>query len=67
MNGTRDLETVPDLREFAAANELVGKTDDEIREANGDKFPKHVYHSIVCIDALIPAARTDDSWGFPNR
>jgi uncharacterized protein YecA (UPF0149 family) len=57
MNGTRDLETVPDLRGFAAANELVGKTDDEIREANGDKFPKHVYHSIVCIDALTHKSR----------
>jgi hypothetical protein len=31
MNGTVivwDLETVPDLSEFAAANDLVGKTDD---------------------------------------
>jgi len=47
-----DLETVPDLRGFAAANGLVGKTDNEIREAIGDKFPKHIYHSIVCIGAL---------------
>jgi len=30
-----DLETVPDLRGFAAANDLDGKSDDEIREANG--------------------------------
>ena len=48
-----DLETVPDLRGFAAANDLVGKTDEEVREAIGDKFPKHIYHSIVCIGALI--------------
>ena len=48
-----DLETVPDLRGFAAANDLVGKTDDEVRDAIGDKFPKHIYHSIVCIGALI--------------
>ncbi len=48
-----DLETVPDLRGFAAANGLDGKSDDEIREAMGDKFPKHLYHSIVCIGALI--------------
>jgi hypothetical protein len=27
-----DLETVPDLAGFAAANDLVGKSDDEIRE-----------------------------------
>ena len=25
----------------------------EVREAIGDKFPKHIYHSIVCIGALI--------------
>ena len=56
-----DLETVPDLRGFAAANDLDGKTDDEIREAMGDKFPKHIYHSIACIGALI-AHRDNDRW-----
>jgi hypothetical protein len=34
-----DLETVPDLRGFAAANGLAGKTDEEVREAIGGKFP----------------------------
>jgi len=38
-----DLETVPDLSGFAAANDLVGKMDAEVREAIGDKFPKHIY------------------------
>jgi 3'-5' exonuclease len=56
-----DLETVPDLRGFAAANDLEGKSDDEIRAAMGDKFPKHLYHSIACIGALI-AHRDDDCW-----
>jgi predicted PolB exonuclease-like 3'-5' exonuclease len=56
-----DLETVPDLRGFAAANDLVGKSDDEIREAMGSKFPKHIYHSIACIGALI-AHRDNDCW-----
>ena len=41
-----DLETVPDLAGFAAANDLVGKSDVEVREAIGDKFPKHIYHAI---------------------
>jgi 3'-5' exonuclease len=66
MNGTVivwDLETVPDLRGFAAANDLVGKTDDEVREAIGDKFPKHIYHSIVCIGALV-AHREGDHWNL---
>jgi 3'-5' exonuclease len=56
-----DLETVPDLGGFAAANDLVGKSDVEVREAIGDKFPKHIYHSIVCIGALI-AHREPDQW-----
>jgi hypothetical protein len=29
------LETVPDLGGFAAANDLVGKSDAEVREAIG--------------------------------
>jgi predicted 3'-5' exonuclease similar to PolB exonuclease domain len=37
-----DLETVPDLGGFAVANDLAGKSDVEIREAIGDKFPKHI-------------------------
>jgi predicted PolB exonuclease-like 3'-5' exonuclease len=56
-----DLETIPDLRGFAAANDLVGKTDAEIREVLGNKFPKHIYHSILCIGALV-AYREDDHW-----
>jgi hypothetical protein len=62
MNGSVivwDLETVPDLLGFAAANGLVGKSDDEVREAIGDKFPKHIYHSIVCIGALVAHAEGD--------
>jgi hypothetical protein len=57
-----DLETVPDLAGFAAANDLVGKSDVEVREAIGDKFPKHIYHSIVCIGALIAHREADHWW-----
>jgi 3'-5' exonuclease len=57
-----DVETVPDLRGFARANSLDGKTDDEIREAVGEKFPKHIYHSIVCIGALV-ANDKGSHWG----
>jgi predicted PolB exonuclease-like 3'-5' exonuclease len=56
-----DIETVPDLKAFAAANGLDGKNDDEIRATMGDKFPKHIYHSIVCIGVLI-AHRDNDCW-----
>src|SRR5262245_42976834 len=56
-----DLETIPDLQGFAAANNLVGKSAAEVREAIGDKFPKHIYHSIACIGALI-AQRDQAHW-----
>jgi 3'-5' exonuclease len=56
-----DLETITDLQGFAAANGLQGKTDDDIRAELGDKFPKHMYHSIICIGALI-ARRDNEHW-----
>jgi predicted PolB exonuclease-like 3'-5' exonuclease len=56
-----DIETVPDLKGFAAANGHDAKSEDEVRAAMGDKFPKHIYHSIVCIGALV-AHREDGRW-----
>jgi 3'-5' exonuclease len=56
-----DIETVPDLKGFAAANGYNGRGDDEVRAAMGDKFPKHIYHSIVCIGALV-AHREEGRW-----
>jgi 3'-5' exonuclease len=56
-----DLETVPDLPGFAAANDLVGQTDADIRAALGNQFPKHIYHSILCIGALV-AHRESYHW-----
>jgi predicted PolB exonuclease-like 3'-5' exonuclease len=58
---TWDIETVPDLKGFAAANGHNGRADDEVRAAMGDKFPKHIYHSIICIGALV-ARREDCRW-----
>jgi hypothetical protein len=43
------------------ANDLVGQTDANVREVLGDKFPKQIYHSIICIGALI-AHREPDHW-----
>jgi predicted PolB exonuclease-like 3'-5' exonuclease len=56
-----DIETVPDLKGYAAAHGHDGKTDDEIRAELGEKFPKHIYHSIVCIGALI-AHKENEHW-----
>jgi predicted PolB exonuclease-like 3'-5' exonuclease len=56
-----DIETVPDIKGFAAANGYDGKSDEEIRAEMGDKFPRHIYHSIICIGALV-AHREDSHW-----
>jgi len=65
-----DLETVPDLSGYAAANGLAGRTEQEIREAIGEKFPKHIYHQIICIGAVIAHFENDtwiiDSIGAPS-
>jgi predicted PolB exonuclease-like 3'-5' exonuclease len=57
-----DIETVPDLKGFAIANARVGKSDDEIRAELGDKFPKHIYHSIICIGALVAHREEGGHW-----
>jgi predicted PolB exonuclease-like 3'-5' exonuclease len=57
-----DIETVPDLKGFAAANDHVGKNDDEVRAELGDQFPKHVYHSIICIGALVAHREEGGHW-----
>jgi predicted PolB exonuclease-like 3'-5' exonuclease len=57
-----DIETVPDLKGFAAANGHIGKTDDEVRAELGDKFPKHIYHSIICIGALVAHREESGHW-----
>ena len=56
-----DIETVPDLVGFAGVHKLEDKTDDEIRAAMGSKFPKPIYHSIVCIGAVF-AEDADSHW-----
>ena len=57
-----DIETIPDLKGFAAANGHVGKSDDEVRAELGDRFPKHIYHSIICIGALVAHREDGGHW-----
>ena len=59
-----DLEAVPDLDGYARANNLIGKSPEEIRSAMGDEFPKLIYHSIICIGALVPP---EHRWGGKCR
>ena len=65
-----DLETVPDTAGYAAANGLIRQSNEEIRESLGNKFPKHIYHSIACIGALIAHQESDcwvvDALGAPH-
>jgi predicted PolB exonuclease-like 3'-5' exonuclease len=56
-----DLETIPDLEALAAVSDLEGKSETEIRDELGDKFPKLIFHRIACIGALI-ASRTPIGW-----
>ena len=56
-----DLETVPDLVGYARANGLEGEDPQSVRKAMGDAFPKLIYHSIVCIGAVI-AKFDGDHW-----
>jgi len=56
-----DIETVPDVEGYARANGLVGKSDDEIREAMGTRFPRPLYHKIVCIGSVV-ADEVDGVW-----
>jgi predicted PolB exonuclease-like 3'-5' exonuclease len=49
------------LASFARVHKLEDKTDDEIRAAMGSKFPKPLYHSIVCIGTVF-AEYEDDYW-----
>ena len=62
-----DLETVPDLGGFAAANDLVGKSDMEIREAIGDKFPKHIYRANGVHLPVIRLPMCDEGADADNR
>jgi 3'-5' exonuclease len=55
-----DLETIPDLGRYAAAKGLLGHTEEQIRNDMGE-FPKHIYHSIVCIGAVV-AHLNGDGW-----
>ena len=65
-----DLETIPDLEAFAAASNLQGKPESEVRDGMGDKFPKLVSHKIACIGALVVSRSTAgwqvDALGAPH-
>lgn len=56
-----DIETVPDLEAVARVHGLRPGEAEAAKEALGDKFPRHPFHEIVCIGAVI-AEKVDEVW-----
>jgi hypothetical protein len=48
-----DLETVPDLDAVARVHGLEKTEEGEIRKTLGNKFPRLLFHEIVCVGALV--------------
>lgn len=57
-----DLETVPDVQAWAAAAGMHGHTEKALREQMGDKFPRQIFHRIVCLGALLADRGADGVW-----
>ena len=61
-----DLETVPDLEAVGRVHDLEPGDDQGARDILGEKFPKHLFHKIVCIGAVI-AQRDTYGWKVISR
>ncbi|MDP2331097.1 MAG: ribonuclease H-like domain-containing protein [Reyranella sp.] len=57
-----DLETVPDVHAYAATAGLEGRPERTVREQMGDKFPRQIFHRIVCIGALEAHRSDGNGW-----
>src|SRR5881628_634884 len=56
-----DLETTPDLACVARVNGFDEADETMARSVLGDKFPRHIYHRIVAIGALV-AENVEGAW-----
>jgi 3'-5' exonuclease len=56
-----DLETIPDLAAARRMLDMGQASEEEVRAALGDGFPKHPLHKIACIGALV-AEREGEGW-----
>lgn len=61
-----DLETVPDLDAVGRVHDLEDGDFDGAREILGGKFPKHPFHKIICIGAII-AKRSERGWEIVSK
>jgi 3'-5' exonuclease len=57
-----DIETVPDVQAYAATAGLEGHPERTVREQMGDKFPRQIFHRIVCIGVLEAQRDPDGIW-----
>ena len=57
-----DLETIPDIHAYAAANGLSSHPEESVRQQMGDKFPRQIFHRIVCLGSLLAARGADGVW-----
>ena len=57
-----DLETVPDVQAFAAAEGLEGHPDWSVRKQMGEKVARQVFQRIVCIGSLLAMRSADGVW-----
>jgi 3'-5' exonuclease len=57
-----DLETVPDVQAFAAAEGLESHPDWSVRRQMGEKVARQVFQRIVCIGSLLAVREDDGSW-----
>ena len=56
-----DVETIPDLSAAARMLDMQSASEEAVRAALGQGFPKHPLHKIVCIGALV-ASREPEGW-----
>lgn len=57
-----DLETVPDVQAWGAASGQHGHSEKALREQMGDKFPRQIFHRIVCLGSLLADRGADGVW-----
>lgn len=56
-----DLETVPDVKGFARAENMTRHPEHEVRRQMGEKVARQLFQRIVCVGSLA-AARVEGAW-----
>lgn len=62
-----DLETVPDFDAIRSVNDFEGTDEEADTKFVNGKFPKHVFHKIVCIGAIVAERDEETGWKILRR